>query len=238
MPTDGSALSVDLKSDEVYGLYSQDAGLRCTATAPGGAPVEVTDPIARSQSSPPQVPSLTTRGAGTYRVSCEATNEVVLNTAEVSPARQRAQNVFVLSGPTTIVGLVSAVTGTVWLVRRRRRRAALVVSRPQTGLGADGPVSAAPQAAAAWGGLVSRPSRRGRPRARPPWARAAQAATASPRSRSSTARRRPPTAPEGPRRAAEDGADPLRRRQRRRGRRRRQRGPRAPAPPAPCSRAP
>lgn len=151
VPTDGSALSVDLKSDEVYGLYSQDTGLRCTATAPGGAPVEVTDPNARGQSSPPQVLSLTTRGAGTYRVSCEATHEVVLNTAEVSPARQRAQNVFVLSGPTTIVGLVSAVTGTVWLVRRRRRRAALVVSRPQTGLGADGPVSAAPQAAAAWG---------------------------------------------------------------------------------------
>lgn len=36
VPTDGSALSVDLKSDEVYGLYSQDTGLRCTATAPGG----------------------------------------------------------------------------------------------------------------------------------------------------------------------------------------------------------
>ncbi len=152
VPTDGTTTSVDLKAEEVYGFYSQDTALRCTATGPDGEAVEVTDPIARSQSKPPQVLSMTTRGAGPYTVSCEGTRAAVLNTAEVSPARRRAENVFVVSGPTIIVGLVSAVAGTVWLVVRRRRRAVAVVSRLQSGLGADAAPAAVRPYGTPWSG--------------------------------------------------------------------------------------
>lgn len=159
VPTDGSTTGVDLKAEEVYGFYSQDTALRCTATGPDGSAVEVTDPIARSHWRPPQVLSMTTRGAGSYTVSCEGTRSAALNTAEVSPARRRAENVFVVSGPTIIVGLVSAIAGTVWLMVRRRRRAVAVVSRLQSGLGADAAAAAARPYGTPWSGQYPVPGR-------------------------------------------------------------------------------
>lgn len=41
VPTDGSTTSVELKTEEVYGFYSQDTALRCTATGPDGGAVAV-----------------------------------------------------------------------------------------------------------------------------------------------------------------------------------------------------
>lgn len=130
VPQDGEAIRFELLEKTPYGFYSLDTALRCAVTGPDGKAVTVRAvSLKDSAVTPPQILGFSSGQAGTYEVSCTGKQPVTINTADMTPQRERAATMLGLSLPTMILGAVVGLVGAILLFIWRRQAVDAMVAR-------------------------------------------------------------------------------------------------------------
>lgn len=143
VPHDGESIRFELLETTPYGFYSLDTSLRCTVTGPDGSAVTVRAvSLEGSAADPPQILGFSSGEAGTYAVSCTGAHPVTINTADMTPERERAAAMLGISLLAMALGTVVGTTGGILLFIWRRQVMGAMVAR----LEHRPPLQAGPQA--------------------------------------------------------------------------------------------
>ncbi|WP_128683276.1 hypothetical protein [Actinomyces qiguomingii] len=126
---DGTAVVLVLLKDAEYGLYSSDTGISCEVFDPADKTLDVHPSRAKRRDGHPQVLGFRSTTAGSYTVSCDGNDKIIINRALLSPERTRGDAMLRASFLFGALGLITTAASAIWLALRRRRRARVVMSR-------------------------------------------------------------------------------------------------------------